>query len=376
MTRIAEEHFISMEVAMHPLLRKLRRRSRAVPPMLEQIEPRTLLSAALAAAPLPVVSVVASRAASEINATNGILTFSRTGKLTDPLTVGYAVSGTAASGVDFAALAGTVTFESGKRTARVNVAPLADALAEGNENVVVTVSAAADYDISRRSTARINIRDAAPTVSISTTRNAFEAGLVNGRFRITRTGSILDPLTVTYVTTGTALVGTRFVTLPGTITIPAGQRSAFIDVTPIADNLSDPRENVIVTLNPSADFNLNSNIRLQSAAVNIMDARPLQISAFAPPAVSTFANSFAPTVPNNFASATLPSFSPGLGSSFALIPPVSTFNGFEPIGIPGITPLPTTTFTPVSVILPAPQTISVAGSTLTFNTTGMTTFIQ
>ena len=76
---------------------------------------------------LTIVGVVATNATTDTKgAAPGVYTFSRTGPPTAALTVYYQVNGTAAPGVDYAALTGTVTFPAGASTASVSLTPRSD----------------------------------------------------------------------------------------------------------------------------------------------------------------------------------------------------------------------------------------------------------
>ena len=72
-------------------------------------------------------------------------------------------------------------------------------------------------------------------------------------FKIRRTGETNSDLTVYYSIGGTASNGVDYETLPGTITIPAGQHAARILVVPIDDDLVEPIETVILKLEPPPD---------------------------------------------------------------------------------------------------------------------------
>ncbi|HEV7401828.1 MAG TPA: GEVED domain-containing protein [Chthoniobacteraceae bacterium] len=81
-------------------------------------------------------------------------TFTRSGVTTNALTVNFTAGGTASSGdyvlagaAGFAANAGTVTFLANATTAMVTVAPVGDALLEGNETVILTVAPATGSDV-------------------------------------------------------------------------------------------------------------------------------------------------------------------------------------------------------------------------------------
>jgi hypothetical protein len=94
---------------------------------------------------------------------------------------------------------------------------------------------------------------------------------------VTREGDVTDPLVVNYTVGGTAKAGINYTALPGHVTIPAGQASTTIGVVPIDENLTDPRDTVVVTLtdNPTSD---DTNYKVgtsASATVEIKDNNTL-----------------------------------------------------------------------------------------------------
>jgi F5/8 type C domain len=84
-----------------------------------------------------------------------VFTFARDGVTTLPLTINFGVSGTAIFGTDyttsgaatFGATAGSVTILAGQATAAVTVSPVADAIIEPNESVILTLLNAATYAV-------------------------------------------------------------------------------------------------------------------------------------------------------------------------------------------------------------------------------------
>ncbi|MCX7419344.1 MAG: trypsin-like serine protease [Planctomycetia bacterium] len=101
-----------------------------------------------------------------------------------------------------------------------------------------------------------------PTLSIvASDANAAEtlAGqAVNlGTYTISRTGSTADALTVSLSYTGSATNGSDYSNLPSQVTIPAGQSSVTVTLTPIDDSLTEPSESVIATLQSSTTYNLD-----------------------------------------------------------------------------------------------------------------------
>src|SRR5262249_5109558 len=89
-----------------------------------------------------------------------------------------------------------------------------------------------------------------------------------GGFVVTRTGSLASPLVVFYTVTGTATNGVDYFALPGSVTIPAGQASVPLLVTPVLDSVADSGERVVLT--PVG--NANSGVSpMASATVVIID---------------------------------------------------------------------------------------------------------
>jgi len=79
---------------------------------------------------------------------------------------------------------------------------------------------------------------------------ASEEKRVKGQFLVTRTGETTAELPVSYKIAGTATPGQDYLELPGTVTIPAGKRSAPIVVNPVNDGTSEKAETVVLTLLP------------------------------------------------------------------------------------------------------------------------------
>src|SRR5262249_42226262 len=89
---------------------------------------------------------------------------------------------------------------------------------------------------------------AAPVVNLTATdATATETGNDTGTFHFTRTGSTVGPLTVSYtVATGAGQASSTDYTptLNGAVTIPSGQSSVDIVITPVNDNLVEGNETV------------------------------------------------------------------------------------------------------------------------------------
>lgn len=179
--------------------------------------------------------------------------------LTSPLTVTYTLTGTALNGTDYTLVPLTATFLAGQAVVDVTVAPLVDALAEGSESVILTLTSVAPYALGSPTTGTVTISDATPTVSVTAfDATASETGPDLGTFRFARTGAVTSSLTVTYTVSGTALNGTDYQVIPLTVTFLAGQATADVFVIPTADSVAEGLETVIVTLIDGATYDLGA----------------------------------------------------------------------------------------------------------------------
>ena len=88
-----------------------------------------------------------------------------------------------------------------------------------------------------------------------------------GTFTITRTGN-LNAITVNYAVSGSAVAGSDYVALSGSVTLGLGVNSATVTVSPLPDNVLESREAVILTVSASASYSVGSPA---AAAVLIND---------------------------------------------------------------------------------------------------------
>ena len=113
-----------------------------------------------------------------------------------------------------------------------------------------------------------------PTLSIvATDANAAETLIGQsdnpGTYTITRTGSTTDALAVSLSYSGSATSGADYSSLPTQVTIPAGQSSVRLTLSPIDDSLSEPSESVIATLQSASVYDLNGT--RSAATITIAD---------------------------------------------------------------------------------------------------------
>lgn len=231
----------------------------------------------------------------------GVGTFSIGATWNTNLTVYYRISGTASNGVDYTNLTSLVTVPAGA-TVNIPVHPLADSLLEAEETVTLTLVQTNNYVIDpAHAAATILIKDSSTLVQVGEWGDAFEAGGPPGA--AAQTGAIYvyrydeqllyPPLTVPYSIAGSASNGTDYTTLSGTVTIPAGDYFAYLDINPVADSLVEGIETVTVTLIPTNTFLIDTNNA--SASVTITDSSttvevsPLVINATEPHPASNIA---------------------------------------------------------------------------------------
>ena len=108
----------------------------------------------------PTVTVAATDAnAAEQGTDPGTFTASRTGSTAAALTVHYSLSGSAANGIDYQSLPTSVTIPAGAASANITVRPIDDTQVEGNETVLLTLTADAAYNVGSPDSATVTITD-------------------------------------------------------------------------------------------------------------------------------------------------------------------------------------------------------------------------
>lgn len=171
------------------------------------------------------------------------------------VTVEYAVTaGSATASSDFTTSAGTLTIPAGATIGYISVGVLDDSLTESPETVLVTLTNPTGATLNSSSIHTLTIEDNEfPVVTVAATdANASEDG-DPGTFTFTRVGSTSGSLVVLFARSGTATSGTDFQTIAtsGSVTIPNGQSTATVTVTPIQDTNNEGSETVILTITSS-----------------------------------------------------------------------------------------------------------------------------
>jgi hypothetical protein len=192
--------------------------------------------------------------------TNAVFTVTLAPTSTQAITVDYTtVDGTAVSGDDFNAISGTLTFTSGQNTQFITVTVNGDTDDESDETFTVNLSNAQVADlVDGQATGTIVDDDGLPSLAITDqTVNEGNSGSVNAVFEVTLSPVSALPVTVDYTTTDdTAVSGSDYTAVSGTLTFTPGEISKSITVT-VKGDLIDEADSETFTVDLSGETNAN-----------------------------------------------------------------------------------------------------------------------
>jgi hypothetical protein len=162
-------------------------------------------------------------------------------------------SSSTASGEDFTAVSGTLTFGFGNTSASIVIPITRDGVIEPNEafQVKLVNPPRGGATLVAPSVATVTIADLESTVQFS--------GKFLGNFpQVVRTGSLATQVTVDFVATdGTAIAGIDYMPLSGTLTFKPDVAVQYIPLTILRDNLAEGLETFTIALrNPTAPARL------------------------------------------------------------------------------------------------------------------------
>jgi hypothetical protein len=175
-----------------------------------------------------------------------------------PVTVNYQTSipaSTATSGTDFTPTSGTLTIPAGQTSGTFTVPIIGDTTAEPDETVVVQLTGAAGATLTTPTVTGTILDDDGPATIAVTGSSTPEGcdGHTSLPFDIALSHPVGTNVTVSYATAnGTATAGQDYESASGSVTIPAGETTATVNVQVIGDTAPEPDETVILNLsNPS-----------------------------------------------------------------------------------------------------------------------------
>ena len=172
------------------------------------------------------VHLVSGGNASVAGPCNGWFTVARFGDISADLRVRYSVDAGAKTACK--PLSGLVTIPAGRTTAEIVVQPQTVG--------AVSVSLVDDkaYEVGANRDAQIKaLSGDVPGVYAVGTRPYAKASDGSGLITVARWGNLANEITVNCTVLGNAVAGTDYRSLPGRVTIPAGARSAKIEVVPL-----------------------------------------------------------------------------------------------------------------------------------------------
>jgi hypothetical protein len=169
-----------------------------------------------------------------------------TGTLATPLAVSYTVSGSATAGVNYQTPSGSVIIPAGSKSATVPITVIDDQQVTADMSLVVTVASGPGYQVSSLSNTTLAILDSSPRVRVAATTATATRGGTNGVFTITNTRVVNRDTVVKYTVGGTAVAGTDYTALAGTVTIPSGQSTATVQVAALASAAGNASASTVI----------------------------------------------------------------------------------------------------------------------------------
>ncbi|QYX34214.1 M10 family metallopeptidase C-terminal domain-containing protein [Sphaerospermopsis torques-reginae ITEP-024] len=238
-----------------------------------------------------VTLAVSPSSVTEDGTNNLVYTFTRTGVISNALTVNYNIAGTAASTDYTGATPGTgktITFAAGATTATLTIDPTADTTFENNETVALTLAAGTGYTIGTTTAVTGTITNDDTTVTLAVSPSSVtEDGTNNLVYTFTRTGVISNALTVNYNIAGTAASTDYTGATPGTgktITFAAGATTATLTIDPTADTTVESNETVALTLVAGTGYTIGTTTAVTGTITN--DDFPIITLAVSPDTVT------------------------------------------------------------------------------------------
>ena len=206
------------------------------------------------------------------------------------VTADYATSdGTAVAGDDYTSTSGTITIPAGSTTATITIPITDDALYEGSENFSVVLTNITGVG-SGTTTITVKLVDAEAAPILSFSNSAITVNEADGSvtLTVTSTNSTSCNATVEYFTSdGSALAGVDYASQSGTLTIPAGETSATIQIPIINDAVYEGEKQFTVSIrNP-----VNATLGTAVATVTLTDDDPIPSVSFSDPAAATLSES-------------------------------------------------------------------------------------
>ncbi|QUE52655.1 tandem-95 repeat protein [Luteolibacter ambystomatis] len=176
------------------------------------------------------------------------------------------------------------TIPAGSATLDVVVAAVNDTAAEGPETITLQLASSAGYVSGSSNSVVMTVNDndtTLPLVAVTAPDPyATEApsSTDTGKFTFTRTGSTAAALNLTVAWSGAATNGTDYTTLPTTVTIPVGQSSVDVIVSPTDDSAIEVPEDVVATISTNAAYLRDAGATTASVIITDDDTPVVTVS--------------------------------------------------------------------------------------------------
>ena len=170
--------------------------------------------------------------------------------LTEPVSVPFTLSGTAAEPADYTIDASPVVIPAGDLSASIILTPVDDSTTESDESVIVTLGDPTNAQLGGSGVHTVTIldNDGPPTVEFTTAAQTVGEGDGNVLVSVQLSQSASQPVTVPFTLSGTASIPGDLTVSPGQFSIAIGATTASVTLSLVDDALEDPGETVILTL--------------------------------------------------------------------------------------------------------------------------------
>ncbi|MBL8829813.1 MAG: hypothetical protein JNM18_22730, partial [Planctomycetaceae bacterium] len=186
------------------------------------------------------------------------------------VSVPFTLGGSASSGSDYTLTASPLTIPAGQTSAAITLTVVDDAVAEGSENLTVTLGTPTNATLGATTAQTITIvdNDAAPQLTLSLQSSPLAENGGVARVVAALSSVATQTVTVTLGFSGTATKNTDYSAGSNTITVLAGQISGTVFLTALDDLLFEGSESIIVDVTEVINGTENGT---QSVTVTITD---------------------------------------------------------------------------------------------------------
>ena len=217
---------------------------------------------------------------------NGQFLLTRSGELTNAVTVNYTLSGTATAGSDYQALSGSAVFAANQATVSIDLTLIDDTIFEGAtpEKVTLTITPSINYVVSSANSGTIDIidNDTRPVISISNTAIAEgNAGISKAGFTVSLSNASTETVTVNLSTAdGTATVANSdYQALANqTVTFTPGQTSQVVNVDINGDLTFEANETFSAVLSNATNGTISSTAGTGTGTINNDDLPTISVA--------------------------------------------------------------------------------------------------